>query len=210
MSIWSDYSSSPFSPQGLLHMFSQKDPSRDANKYMNQIPGVGHQYYDPFINQGQEAGGVLKGQYGKMLDPTAFMDEIMGHYKTSKGAEYEQNKLGRGIGATAAAGGYAGTPEHQRAYGEMAGDIMSKDMQQYLQNALGINAQGIAGEQDFYNKGYGASGSLADLLGGNLASQGTMAFQQGQQHNQNAIALMSAIAKALAQGGGVGAGGGAS
>lgn len=208
MSMWEDYKSSPFSMPGFLKMFSQQDPSKDANRYMNQIPGVGHNAYDPFINEGREAGGVLKGQYGKMLDPTAFMDEIMGHYKQSKGAQYEQDKLGKGIGSTAAAGGFAGTPEHQRQYGEMAGDIMSKDMQQYLQNALGIHKDALSGEQDFYNKGYGASGSLADLLGGNLASQGTMAFQQGQQHNQNAIALMSAIAKALAQGGGAGAGGG--
>lgn len=209
MSMWGDYKSSPFSLPGFLKTFSEADPSKDANRYMNQIPGVGHDAYDPFINQGREAGNKLGGEYSKMLDPTAFMDEIMGHYKTSKGAQYEQDKLGRGIGASAAAGGFAGTPEHQRAYGEMAGDIMSKDMQQYLQNAIGIHKEGIAGEQDFYNKGYGASGSLADLLGGNLASQGTMAFQQGNQHNQNRIALMSAIAKALAQGAGAGAGGGA-
>jgi hypothetical protein len=209
MSLWNDYKSSPFSIPGFFKTFSEADPSKDANRYLGQIPGVGHNAYDPFINQGREAGNKLGGEYGKMLDPTAFMDEIMGHYKESQGATYEKDKLGRGIGNTAAAGGFAGTPEHQREYGEMAGNIMSKDMQQYLQNALQIHGKGVEGEQDFYNKGYGASGSLADLLGGNLASQGSMAFQQGQQHNQNRTALMSAIAKALAQYAGGGAGGGA-
>ncbi len=89
---------------------------------MNQIPGVGHQYYDPFVNEGKEAGGVLKGQYSRMLDPTSFMDDIMGHYKQSEGAKYQTEQLGRGIGATAAAGGIAGTPEHQRQSAGNPGD----------------------------------------------------------------------------------------
>lgn len=193
---------------GLFGGLSGSDPSRDARRFMDQINGVGHKYYDPYINQGRDAGNRLGGEYSRMLDPTAFMDDIMGHYKESKGATYEKDQLGRGIGSTAAAGGFAGTPEHQREYGEMASNIMSKDMQQYLQNALGIHGQGIAGEQDFYNKGYGASGSLADLLGGNLASQGTMSFLQGSQNNKNQAALMSAISKFLSQKNGSDAGGG--
>lgn len=190
----------------ILDMF-MNDPAKDARKYTSQIPAVGHQYYDPFVNQGKEAGNTLQGQYTRMLDPQAFLDEIMGHYKTSKGAQYEQDKLSRGIGATAAAGGFAGTPEHQREYGEMASDINSRDMQQYLQNILGIQGTGLQGEQGFYNKGYEASGSLADLLGGNLASEGTMAFQGAQQSNANRMAFFNALAKALATGTGAALGG---
>lgn len=191
----------------MWNLFASDDPSKAANKYMNQIPGVGHEYYDPFVNQGRQAASTLGGEYSKMLDPTAFMDAIMSHYSTSKGAQYNLDKLGKGIGANAAAGGIAGTPEHQREYGEMANNIMSQDMQQYLQNALGIHRQGLEGEQDFYNKGYGASGSLADLLGGNLASQGSMAFKGAQQNNANRMALMNALAKALATGAGAHFGG---
>ena len=204
MSMWDDYKGSTLNP---LNFFMREDPTKAANKYNNQIPGVGHKYYDPFITGGQEAGGVLKGEYNKMLDPTAFMDQIMQHYQTSKGAQYQQDKLGRGIGSTAAAGGIAGTPEHQREYGEMASDINSKDMQEYLQNALGIYGGGIKGEQDFYGKGYDASKEMADLLGGNLASQGSMAYKGAQQTNMDRQALMNALMKALGQAAG-GAGGG--
>lgn len=202
MSIWDDYKSSPFSAPGALNMFRNDDPANAANKYMSKIPAVGQQYYNPYIQGGQKAGATLGNEYTKMLDPTAFMDNIMGHYKESEGAQYEKNQLGRGIGATAAAGGFAGTPEHEREYGEMAGGIMSKDMQQYLENALGIYGGGISGEEDVYNKGYGASGSLADLLGGNLASQGTLAFAGTSQNNANRQALMNALIKALGQGAG--------
>ncbi len=163
---------------------------------------MGQQYYNPYINQGQEAGNVLKDKYGKMLDPTQFMNDIMKNYKMSEGATYKQNQLGKGIGNTAAAGGIAGTPEHQREYGEMSNDIMSNDMQQYLQNALGIENTGLEGEQGFYNKGYEATGSLADLLAGNLGSQAGLAYQGANQKNMNHQSLMNALMKALSTGAG--------
>lgn len=186
---------------------TNEDPAKAANKYLSQIPGVGKQYYNPFIDRGARAGNLLEGEYGKLLDPTAFMDSIMGKYKMSEGAKYQTDQLGRGIGATAAAGGFAGTPEHQKEYGEMADKIMSGDMQQFLQNALGIYGKGLSGEEGFNQQGYDASSALADLLGGTLASQGTMAFQGTQQKNANNQALFSALAKALATGAGAAFGG---
>lgn len=189
-------------------MFRREDPKKEANRYLSQIPGVGRQYYDPFIQGGRRAGSLLEGEYGRMLKPTSFIDDIMKNYQMSEGAKYQRDQLGRGIGATAAAGGYAGNPEHQREYGEMAQGIMSKDMQQYLQNALGVYGGGISGEQDFYNKGYGASGSMADLMGGNLSSQAGLAFQDASQSNASRDAFRNALMKALTQGAGAGGIGG--
>lgn len=183
------------------------DPAKEANKYLNQIPGTGHEYYDPFINQGREAGNTLKDQYGRMLNPTKFMDDIMKDYQMSQGATYKRDQLGRGIGNTAAAGGIAGTPEHQRQYGQMANDIMSQDMDTYLKNALGISERGLQGEEGFYNKGFEASGSLADMLSSLLGSQAGLAFQSTSQKNANNSALMSALMKALATGAGAYLGG---
>lgn len=196
MSIWDSFKSVATMP---LRGFGigQRDPAKDANRYLDKIPGIGHDIYDPFINQGREAGGILKDQYGRMLDPSKFMDDIMKNYKMSEGATYKRDLLGKGIGSAAAAGGFAGTPEHQREYGSMADEIMSGDMQQYLENALGIHGRGISGEQDFYNKGFGASGSLADMLAGVLGSKAGLSFQSGTQKNMNEQALMQALMKAL-------------
>ena len=204
MSLWDDYTNSNFNP---LNLIRREDPQKQANKYMNQIPGVGQKYYNPFIQSGQKAGGILEGEYGKLLNPTSFIDDIMNKYSESKGATYEKNELGRGIGATAAAGGFAGTPEHQKEYGEMASNIMSKDMQQYLQNALGVYGMGLGGEHDIYGKGFDASGSLADMLAGNLASQGGLAFQSASQTNASRDSFMNSLVKALGQLAGAGAGG---
>jgi hypothetical protein len=184
-----------------------QDPTKGANKYLDKIPGIGEKYYNPFINQGREAGNIMRDQYGRLLDPSKFMDEIMKGYQTSAGATYKRDQLGKGIGATAAAGGIAGTPEHQREYGEMANQIMSDDMQSYLQNALGIYNRGLGGEEGFYDKGFQASGSLADMIAGAMGSKAGLAYQGAQQKNMNNNALMSALMKALATGGGAMMGG---
>lgn len=180
-----------------------KDPAKEANKYLKQIPGVGKQYYNPFIERGARAGNLLEGEYGKLLNPTSFIDEIMKHYKTSAGAEYNRDKLGKGIGATAAAGGFAGTPEHQQEYGEMADKIMSQDMQEYLQNALGVYNRGLGGEEGFNTQGFDASKDLVDLIGGTLSSQAGAAYKSADQSNEDRQALMNAITKALNNRGGI-------
>ncbi len=204
MSLWDDYTGSTANP---INWFKNEDPSKSANRYLDQIPGIGKQYYNPFIEGGQEANGILKDQYGKLMNPSSFIDDIMKHYNLSEGAQYQQDKLSKGIGATAAAGGFAGTPEHQREYGEMSHKIMSEDMQQYLQNALGVYGKGLSGQENFYNKGYDASSALADLLGGSLGSQAGLAFQGTQQRNMNNQAFANALMKALSSGAGAYMGG---
>lgn len=181
---------------------NENDPAKEANRYLNKIPGIGKDYYNPFIERGGRAGSTIEGEYGKLLHPTSFIDEIMKNYSISPGAQYEREQLGKGIGNTAAAGGFAGTPEHERAYGEMADKIMSGDMQQYLQNALSVYNKGLTGEEGLFGKGFDASSAIADMLGGNLASQGTLAYQSAQQKNANNSALFNALAKALASGAG--------
>lgn len=199
MSLWGDYKGSVLNP---VNLFAREDPMKDANRYLEQIPGVGKQYYNPYIDQGRRAGSLLESEYGKLLKPTSFIDDIMKNYNMSKGAMYKRDQLGRGIGATAAAGGYAGTPEHQLEYGEMADKLMSDDMQQYLQNALGVYGTGLSGEQGFYGKGFEASDRLAELIAGMLSSQAGGAFQSANQTNASRDAFLNNIIKAFSQGGG--------
>lgn len=201
MGFFDNFKNSPVNP---FYMWERESPEDAANKYLEQIPQQGKQYYNPFIERGARSGNILEGEYGKLLQPTSFIDEIMKHYSTSPGAQYQGDKLTRGIGATAAAGGFAGTPEHQREYGETAHKIMSDDMQQYLQNALGVYGKGLSGNEHFFDTGYNASSSLADLIGGTLSSQGTLGFKAASDRNADRQALMNALIKALASGGGGG------
>lgn len=205
MSLWDNLKNGPLNP---FYMYEREDPEKNANKYLNQIPGEQERYLNPFITAGQTAGNTLTGEYGKMLNPTDFINKIMAQYSLSPGAKYQSGLLTKGIANTAASGGYAGTPEAQRQYAQTANDVMSQDMQEYLKNALGVYDTGLSGEQDIYGKGFEASGSLADALASVLGSQGGLAFQQGTQSNMDRQAFMNAMIKALSQGAGAQSGGG--
>ncbi len=193
----------------------EDDYMKKVHEYMDKARGAGHEYYDPYVTKGRESEGILSDEYKKQLNPTSFIDEIMKHYGQSAGSQYKMNQLTKGIGNTAAAGGFSGTPTHQQAYAQTANDMLSQDEQEYLQNALGVYGQGIQGEQGFYNKGYDASSSLADLLGGSYASEAGLEYQGGQDKNARSDSFMDQLQKMLSQGAGAysaykGGGGGGS
>lgn len=185
-----------------------KNPANAAMPYLNQIPGVGHEYYDPYIQKGQEAGGMLSEQFQKLMkDPSAFISALQEGYEPSKGYQFKKEQLSRELGNTAAAGGIAGTPYHQEQQGELVSGLLSEDMQQFLQNVLGAYGMGVQGEEDIYNKGFESSGSMADLLGGTLNTQAGLAFQGQSQKNKNQQSLVNMLAKLLAKGTGTAASG---
>lgn len=184
-----------------------KNPANAAKPYLDQIPGVGHGAYDPYIQQGKDATGMLSEQFKRMMsDPQGFLAEIQSGYKPSDAYKFKSGELQKGMGAAAAAGGLAGTGYHQQQYGEQADQLLSGDMQQYLNNVLGINKSGTEGEQGFADKGFESSKALADLLGGGLDQQAGLAFKGQDSQNANKQALFSALAKLLGQGAGGGIG----
>ncbi len=181
----------------------KKNPMDEANNYFNQIPRVAHQGYDPYIDQGQDASGKTKTAYERLMeDPTGFINELMKNYQTSEGYGVAKDELTKTYGNTAAAGGIAGTPLDQQNQAQGVQGLLSKDMQQFLENALGVYGKGLAGEEGIATRGYDASGKLTDILGSNLNQQGSAAFQNAQQQNKDRNSWYQSLAKAL----GVGAG----
>lgn len=179
-----------------------RNPRDEANNYLNQIPGVAHQGYDPYITAGQDASAKTKTQYEQLMDdPTEFINKLMEGYKPSEGYQFQKEQLTKELGNTAAAGGIAGTPQDQMNQGEGVQKLLSGDMQQFLQNILGVFNTGLKGEEGVATRGYDASGKLTDALGGALNQQGGLAFQDAQAENaQNATnrnSLWSMFGKAL-------------
>lgn len=176
-------------------------PMNAANQYLNQIPGVAHQGYDPYVNAGLDASGKTKSQYEDLMgDPTAFLNKLMEGYKPSEGYQFQKDQLGKEMRNTAAAGGIAGTPQDQLNQAEGIQGLLGKDMQQFLANALGIYRTGLEGEEGIAGRGFDASGKLTDALGGALNQQGGLAFQDQQQKNKNKNDLWSMFGKALGAG----------
>ncbi len=176
-------------------------PQTAANQYLNQITPQAQQAYNPYIQQGQQAGQQLGGQYNRLMtDPTGFIDEIMGKYKGSEGYKSRQSELMSQLNNTAAAGGFAGTPYAQKQVGDMTNNLMNQDQQQYLQNALGAYNTGLGGEQGFQNQGFQATQGLNDITSGALNQQGGLAFNAVNNKNMGNAQLMQALMSALGGG----------
>lgn len=179
----------------------KKDPVKEANQFLNQIPGVGHAGYDPYITKGLNAGDITDTQYQNLInDPAGFINKLMESYSPSTGFNFQKDLLNKELGNTAAAGGIAGTPLDQLNRGEAIQGLLSKDMQQFLANVLGVYGQGLTGEEGIATRGFNASKDLTDLLVGALNQQGGLAFQNAQQQNQNKNDLWSMFGKTLGAG----------
>ena len=185
-----------------------KSPMNAANQYLNQIPGLAHQGYDPYVSAGMNAGTQTQGQYEKLInDPADFINQLMKQYQTSEGYNFEKDLLTKEMGNTAAMGGIAGTPLDQMNQAQGVQGLLSKDMQQFLTNVLGQYDKGLAGEEGIANRGFEANKNLTDFLGNNLTQQGSLAFNDAQQKNKNKGDLWSMFGKALGGGAGFALGG---
>lgn len=170
------------------------NPSDSAMPYLQQIPAVGHQYYDPYINQGQQQGQAAGQTYGQMgQKPNEFLNNIFSNYEPSKGYQFQKDQMLQAARNSAASGGFAGTNYDQQGQAQLVQSLLGGDMQQFLQNILGIQGQGLQGQQHQADIGYGASSNLADMLGGTLNAQGGLAFQGQSQQNTNNLARRMAL-----------------
>jgi hypothetical protein len=184
---------------------SQKNPAKEANKYLDQIPAAMKPYFDQFINQGQQAGQQLQGQYNQMTqDPNALITQLTQGYKESPGYQFKlQQALGAGQNASAA-GGMLGTPQDQQQQMGVANDIASKDWEDYLNHILGIFGAGQAGQQGLQEQGFKASTGYGENLGNVLGQKaqygyaGTAGANANKANNwSNAFKVGGAVLGAL-------------
>ena len=168
--------------------------------YFQGIPNIAHETFDPYINLGQQAGGVAQGQFGQMAqDPMAFINKIMEGYNPSEGYKFQKDELSRAAANTAAAGGMAGTMQDTENQSKLVQGLLSEDMQNWLNNVLGTQKTGLEGETNMYNTGFNASNAMGSDIMNALGTQGSLAFQGQANKNQS----MNDFIKALL--GGVGA-----
>ena len=141
------------------------NPAEAGTPYYNQAKEAIGEGYNKYIGQGDEAYKVLSDIFKQYTsNPEEVINKIMGNYKPSEGYQYKLNQGLNTARNAAAAGGYVGNPDDIGHQVDIEGRLMSDDMQQWLNNVLGIKNQGIAGQGEFYNKGYQAStGKASDL-----------------------------------------------
>jgi hypothetical protein len=190
---------------------NREDPGNAAMAHLQNNPQFGREAYNPFIQQGQQAGQQLHPREDQMAqNPNDYYNQIMGQYQESPNYKYQLDKQMQGAHNTAAAGGLVGTEGDVRNRAELMHALMGTDMQQYLQNIMGIQGRGMLGQESRVERGYGAAGSLADYLGNSNAGMAGYAGEGARYRNDTRAQRRNNIYGALANliGGGLAAHGG--
>ena len=171
---------------GLMGMFgNQKSPADAADPYLSQIGQQTGQYYQPYMQGGQNAMNALQGQYpGLLNDPGGKLNQIGSSYQQSPGFKFAMQQALQGAGHASAAGGMAGSPQDSQQQMQMASDIASQDYNNWLQQATGMYNQGLSGEQGMAGMGANAANSQANMVAQQLAAQAQNDYK-GQQHQNN-------------------------
>lgn len=188
---------------GLVDNLFGNNNQQDPMQYLNQIPQQTGQYLNPYIQEGRQAGTAAQGQYSQMAqNPMNFLNQIMQGYQPSQGYQYKSDVLGKDLANTAASGGFRGTNEDQRQRAELINSLMGQDMQQYLQNVLGIQGTGLQGQELGAGRGFQASGDMANILGTNLSQQAGLRMNQNNQSIADRGNIMKLIASLAGTAGG--------
>lgn len=175
-----------------------KNPADAAMPYLNQIPGMEKSYLEPYINRGNEASNTLMPQFQNMTkDPAAFLESIMKNYTPSKDYQLRRDETLKSAGNTAAAGGMRGSINDINNEARLTDSLLGGDMQQWLQNVLGINKEGTEGLSHAADTGFNASTGLSSDLSNVMGTQAGLAFQGQANQNQSRNDLISGLIKAL-------------
>lgn len=188
---------------GIYGMFNKgQNPANAANKELNKIPGQIKPYYDPYINAGKENLNDLQTRYRNNLDnPSEKYNKLGEGYTQSPGYQATLREALAGANNAAALGGAGGLGSygHEQLASGAAGDVASKDFENYLSHIFDIYGTGLSGEQHLEDQGYDASGRMADALGAIGGQRAANAYSGADYANKNRQQDWSNIFKGAGQ-----------
>lgn len=187
---------------GLAGLFSGfgGNPADNANKYLKQIPGQVKPLYQPYIDAGKNALPGYQDVMSQLLqNPDQFINKLGQGYKESPGYKWNVGQGEQAVSNANAAGGLAGSPQHEQQNAEMVQGLASKDYNEYMQRVLqglGMGTQGTAG---LINQGASSAGSLADALAQTLGAQGGLKYAGGTNQGNNNNDMIAQIVAAMSK-----------
>ncbi len=164
------------------------DSSKPYDKAMEQYQQWANQAQGtqmPFLKAGKTAIGDYQEWLKGQKDPSAFINNLMGQYQQSPYANYlQQQAQNAGINAASASGLTGSTPLLQQMQQNSA-NISSQDMNQWLQNVLGINTQYGQGQNNLMQGGQNAANALTQMYTQMAQNMAEAAYgkEAGKQNN---------------------------
>jgi hypothetical protein len=165
--------------------------------YLQQIPGQLTPYYQPYMDAGTGAMTNLQGQYGQLInDPGAKFNQIGQSFQQSPGFNWQMQQALQGANHAAAAGGMAGSPEHEQQNESVANNLANQDYYNYMDHVMPMYTEGLHGEQDLMHQGYNATKSLTDQIAQELSQSARLQYGE----NASKTAAESSIFGGVAEG----------
>jgi hypothetical protein len=165
--------------------------------YLEQIPGQITPYYQPYMDAGTGAMSTLQGQYSDLINnPGGKYNQIGQSYQQSPGFQFQMQQALQGANHAAAAGGMAGSPQHEQQNEQVANNLANQDYYNYMKGATGMYNTGIHGEQGMMHQGYESTKSLTDQIAQELAEQANLSYAQNANKNN----VWNSLAKGVGEG----------
>jgi len=160
-------------------LFHPGRPYEDASKVYNQYYQQGMGELQPYNQMGQQGMQNYSNALSGMANPTAYINNIMSQYSMSPGAQFEMQQGTQAAQNAASASGMLGSGAYGKGMEEFATGLTSQDMQQYLQNALGVQGQYLGGESNLGQMGLNAGSQMNAAA--QQAAQQQSALKYGQE-----------------------------
>lgn len=154
---------------------------KSANQGWNDAQGFQNQ----FRQQGQDQYGRLNEATGNLLDPEALYNKWASGYQTSPYAKREL-EMNRGAGLDAASSmGLMGSSASLANIQQGAGDIVSRDRKEYLDDLMQQYMKGIGLGQDLYGTGAATAGNLGSQAMAHGQNQAELEY--GRENSQGKL-----------------------
>jgi hypothetical protein len=150
---------------------------------------------NPFYNAGTNAIPQYQNWVNSMQNPQDFINHLMNNYQQSPWARFQTQQGVNAANNAASKSGLIGSTPLANANNQMAQNISSQDMNNWLQNVLGINTQYGKGLGQETGWGQHAADILSQLASnaGEYAGGTAYGEQYGKQQDRNS--LFAGIAK---------------
>lgn len=162
------------------------EAQRAYDPWMDRASGA----YNPFYEEGQKGMGKYEDWLGSMENPWEFINNAMGKYQESPYAKYLQDYAQKAGTNAASASGLTGSTPFAQQMQQNAANISSQDMQNWLNQVLGINSQYGKGWGDIMNQGFNAAQGMANVFGQRAGDEAKMAYGKeaaGQSRTGNIV-----------------------
>lgn len=173
-----------------------QNPANSAMPYLQQVPDMAKQYYNPYIDVGNSAMNKFAPQMESLATPEgakANYNSLAEGFETNPGTQYAIDNASKQTNQYAAAGGMAGSPTEQLAIADETEKLTYQDFDNYMKMVSGYQQTGFGGESDLMHQGYGASNELAQMLARNLSEQSAYAYAGARNQNQANAAKSSSL-----------------